>query len=271
MPSYRYLRDIKPEDLQDPAGPPRELSKKEKWNNWWRYHWHIVAIVAACVAILVYSIVSVVGNTKPDVRVALLTQEALPDDLTLKLGEALSAYVPDINEDGRHLVEIEQYTIPVLPSGSESEALPASSAPASDASAPMGNMEDPYQQMAGITKLSAAMQDGNPALLLICPEQVEDYARVYSIPGTLDGRPSGDDTAAETLRFGELAAVSGMDLDIEAYDGTIYSGVDLLADYQLGLVPLPGASRRHAEERTQTWQEAKSLLTALQSNTPDAG
>ena len=104
MASYRYERDIKPEDLVQEK--PRELTPAEARANWWHYHWYYVALIAAAVLALGYfawqrattvepdDTVTVVGRTEPD--------EAFLSALETKL-ESLSE---DVNDDGKIKVEV---------------------------------------------------------------------------------------------------------------------------------------------------------------------
>lgn len=104
MASYRYERDIKPEDLVQEK--PRELTPAEARANWWHYHWYYVALIAAAVLALGYfawqrattvepdDTVTVVGRTEPD--------EAFLSALETKL-ESLSE---DVNGDGKIKVEV---------------------------------------------------------------------------------------------------------------------------------------------------------------------
>ena len=104
MASYRYERDIRPEDLVQT--PPRPLTPRERRANWWHYHWCYVALIlAALLAAGFYlwdrltevrpdHIVTVVGRVQPD--------EALLDELRARL-EAVSA---DENGDGKISVEV---------------------------------------------------------------------------------------------------------------------------------------------------------------------
>lgn len=104
MASYRYERDIKPEDLVQEK--PRELTPAEACANWWHYHWYYVALIAAAVLALGYfawqrattvepdDTVTVVGRTEPD--------EAFLSALETKL-ESLSE---DVNGDGKIKVEV---------------------------------------------------------------------------------------------------------------------------------------------------------------------
>lgn len=43
MASYRYERDIRPEDLI-PDQPP-QLTPAQRRANWWHYHWYYVALL----------------------------------------------------------------------------------------------------------------------------------------------------------------------------------------------------------------------------------
>ena len=104
MASYRYERDIKPEDLVQEEF--RELTPAEARANWWHYHWYYVALIAAAVLALGYfawqrattvepdDTVTVVGRTEPD--------EAFLSALETKL-ESLSE---DVNGDGKIKVEV---------------------------------------------------------------------------------------------------------------------------------------------------------------------
>ena len=104
MASYRYERDIRPEDLVQT--PPRPLTPRERRANWWHYHWYYVALLlAALLAAGWYlqnrltevrpdHVVTVVGRVQPD--------EALLDELRARL-EAVSA---DENGDGQVAVEV---------------------------------------------------------------------------------------------------------------------------------------------------------------------
>ena len=47
MASYRYERNISPEDLVPEK--TRELTPAEARANWWHYHWYYVVLIAATV------------------------------------------------------------------------------------------------------------------------------------------------------------------------------------------------------------------------------
>lgn len=72
MASYRYERDIKPEDLIPEA--PRTLTKAEARANWWHYHWHYVALLVLAVLAAGYFVWSRVTEVKPDYTVAVVSR-----------------------------------------------------------------------------------------------------------------------------------------------------------------------------------------------------
>lgn len=110
MASYRYLRDIKPEDLQPEAAP--KLTGRRAFENWWHYHWIAVLAGALGAALAGYFIYSVtLGRApEPDYRIAIVSPETVSDETAAALETALEARVSDVNGDGRVLVEINQYT-----------------------------------------------------------------------------------------------------------------------------------------------------------------
>ena len=92
MASYRYERDIKPEDLVQEES--RELTPAEARANGWHYHWYYVALIAAAVLALGYFAWQRATTVEPD--------EAFLSALETKL-ESLSE---DINGDGKIKVEV---------------------------------------------------------------------------------------------------------------------------------------------------------------------
>lgn len=52
MASYRYERDIKPEDLIQETPPP--LTPAQQRANWWHYHWYYVVLIAAALLAVGY-------------------------------------------------------------------------------------------------------------------------------------------------------------------------------------------------------------------------
>jgi hypothetical protein len=258
MASYGILKDIKPEDLQNT--PPPELSQKEKRKNWWHYHSRIVVFGVLGLAVVTYFVVTSIMQVKPDLRLGLAAPSSMPQELMDKLSASLSPYVADLNGDGKQVVEIEQYNL-VTASAQTPERVAADGTAATEV--------DPNTQMANMTRMTVALQDGNPALYLIDPSQVEDYITDFGMPGSLEGAEGG--TADEnTLAFSEVAATESFDLNISllSEEDGFFDASEFLADFRFGLMPLPSPEHDKVEERTEIWNEAKTFLTNLQNNTP---
>lgn len=104
MASYRYERDIKPEDLVPEK--PRELTPAEARANWWHYHWYYVVLIAAAVLLVGYFVWSRVTEVKPDYTVAVV-RRVDPDAAFLSEVEAkLEAVADDVNGDGKVKVNV---------------------------------------------------------------------------------------------------------------------------------------------------------------------
>lgn len=94
----------------------RELTPEEKRRNWWHYHkWHVVigVVLAAC-------LVNILGNAfgiwevKPDVSIAYVGRNRLPDETADSLTDGIAALCTDMNGDGKIVVELQQYVSPVI-------------------------------------------------------------------------------------------------------------------------------------------------------------
>lgn len=104
MASYRYERDIKPEDLVPEK--PRELTPAEARANWWHYHWYYVVLIAAAVLAVGYFVWSRVTEVKPDYTVAVVGA-CCPDAAFLsELETKLEAAADDVNGDGKVKVNV---------------------------------------------------------------------------------------------------------------------------------------------------------------------
>ena len=104
MASYRYERDIKPEDLVPEK--PRQLTPAEARANWWHYHWYYVLLITAAVLAIGYFIWNRVTEVKPDYTVAVVGRSD-PDAAFLSELEAkMEAMADDVNGDGKVKVNV---------------------------------------------------------------------------------------------------------------------------------------------------------------------
>lgn len=78
---------------------------------WWRLHWGwVIAIVAvvSCGLGVAYTFAS---RSEPDLEVAVVTPEQLPDAVVTALQDSLAAYTTDKNNDGHVVVQVNNYTV----------------------------------------------------------------------------------------------------------------------------------------------------------------
>ena len=186
--------------------PPREYTKTEKAANWWHYHWGIVVIVVLCAFFGIWIIKDTVFQTRPDVQIAYVGTHDLPADTVTALQDALTPFCEDTNGDGKVVVQVDTYNV--------------------DFDADNVNT-DAYNQMAGVTRLSAELSSGGKTYIFL----PEDPAAFESSTGALqylDGTvPDDPDTANPdwtemVYRWTDCPVLAGLELG--DYDG--YTLVD---------------------------------------------
>lgn len=104
----KYLnRNVKPE------APPPELSPKEKWKNWWYYHWKIVAVAAVIFLAVLSMILKNLGITEPlpDYNIAYVGSHSLSEETTDAVTALFQEYGEDASGDGEVTVVINQYVM----------------------------------------------------------------------------------------------------------------------------------------------------------------
>ena len=85
-----------------------ELSIGQRLRNWWHYHWHLVAIGAAALAVIVYMGSGFAVAEQEDYSVAWVGRDYLSDETAAALEIALAAFGEDLNGDGKVLVRLHQ-------------------------------------------------------------------------------------------------------------------------------------------------------------------
>lgn len=173
---------------EKPAPPPRELTKKEKLQNW--LHYHRLHLIAAAVLLwiagsMLWNILGI-GQTKPDYIFAYIGRDSLPEESAAALEAALSALGEDVNGDGKVVAELRQYATDR--SGEAETAL--------------------YYSSAANTRLLADITAGDSYFFLV--EDPQGVQRSYQIFARLDGTPpaDGDDEAMDKVfRLGDLPII----------------------------------------------------------------
>ncbi len=171
---------------------PRELTRKEKWQNWWYYYkWYIAVglLLAVCLASIVKNALC---QTAPDYQIAYVGAVTLPDDTVSALEENLAALGEDLNGDGSVMVRLIQYPFS------------ASAEPSATASSEVRLMAD-------------IMACESYFFLLEDPEEFQKtYHSLCRIDGTL---PEGEEPSAEGtyLKWEQCPVLSGLELGQYSY------------------------------------------------------
>ncbi len=161
-----------------PPRRSREYTQKERWANWWDYHWHYIAGGLAVLLIGGYIVYGQLRVVKPDYQIALCAKQNLPVDTSEQLSQALAAYGQDLNGDGKVTVQINQYTVDFS----------------------QENEGDAYDQMAGMTRLWADIQSQQSYIYLT--DDLEGFAARQG--ASLDG--------VESYEWEDCPVLAGLDL-----------------------------------------------------------
>lgn len=200
MASYRYLRDIKPEDLV----PEKEavLTGRAKAANWWHYHWKIVLAAGAAAALVLCFFYDVFWHRAPEPDYQLAVVGGMLTENQIEALEArLAACGEDANGDGQVLVQVNNYDVDysaaglaaeniTLP-GSESAGASSEALSASSAADAMAGTVDTYGQMAADVKLTADFQAAQSGIFIVYDPA--GFERSTSALRYLDGTPSEAD------------------------------------------------------------------------------
>ena len=104
MASYRYERDITPEDPIQETPPP--LTPAQQRANWWHYHWYYVVLIAAALLAVGYFVWSRITQVKPDYTVAVVGRMDPDAAFLSELETKLEAVADDVNGDGKIKVNV---------------------------------------------------------------------------------------------------------------------------------------------------------------------
>lgn len=215
----------------------RELTKAEKRRNWWDYHkWHVVlGVILLLIAVDIGKDVLGIGRVQPDLQVAYVGANPLPEDTLAALEEGLAALLPDLNGDGEVAVTVHDY-------------------------ASLGSA-DPNYAYAAQVQLMGDMESGESYLFLL--EDPEQFQQNYRILQKLDGSlPAEDDGSARDTYYlwKDCPALAGMKLGSFSYSvaGQTVTGdsqalLENLAVARRGFWPRGGESEDR-EPLKQAWQ-----------------
>ncbi len=166
-----------PWSVREPApAPERGLTAGQRTEIWWRRRWPLVLGLVVCVSLLAGALGTLLNRREPDLQVAVVHAEALPDGVLSALEASLSARVGDLNGDGTAWVMVNDY--PVVFDGSA---------------------KNPDVQTAGMARLVTDVAAGDSALFAVADP--ERFLAAYG------DKVDGDRAAL----WGECPALSGLD------------------------------------------------------------
>lgn len=135
----------------------QELTRRQRLENWWVYHWHHVLIVLAVLGVSAYFGSSWGSAVPEDYSVVWIGSHYLPDGAERALSAALAAYGDDVNGDGQVVVRIRQVGL--------------------DMRAVLERGTSGQQEYAGLMALNADLNCGQSTIFLLeDPEAFQAYS-----------------------------------------------------------------------------------------------
>lgn len=184
---WKY-RDVKPD-------VPKQLTGREKAQNWWHYHkWHIVlGAVLLIAAVDIGRSALGIGEVRPDYQIAYVGTDVLPEDTVTALETALAGLGEDCNGDGDVVVQLNQY----IEAGSANTE----------------NSDTAYYAYASEVTLMADLEDCESYFFIL--QDGETFQKGYQILSRLDGSlPDDQDNDFQDcyLRWPDCPILSGLEL-----------------------------------------------------------
>lgn len=181
-----------------------------------------------------------VFQTRPDVQIGYIGQYDLPADTVTALQDALTPYCTDLNGDGKVVVQVNSYTV--------------------DFNAENDNT-DAYNQMAGVTRLSADLSDSGTLYVMLIADPA-GFQKSTGALAYLDGTPpedDADDWQNMVYRWTDCPVLAGMDLgDYDGYtllDDATGSNQSVLSTLYVGRrAVLDEEQAAHYADGEELWQ-----------------
>ncbi len=182
MPSEAFREMLKDElPQQQPPNP----TKKDYIKDFWYYHRFIILAVIVTFAIVGYFIYEINSNVRPDINVAILTEEQYISGEALEaLTNDIAQHCEDYNGDGQVVVYLNLYN-PIIGEGAETA--------------------DPNMQMAAVTKLSADLSAMTSTIFL-----TDNYDESQETYGLFASREDSMSLATSQQEAGSLLNETGL-------------------------------------------------------------
>lgn len=89
----------------------RGLAAGQRAEIWWRRRWPLVLGLVVCVSLFAGALGVLLDRKEPDLQVAIVHAQPLPDSVRSALEDSLAALVGDRNGDGRALAQVNDYAV----------------------------------------------------------------------------------------------------------------------------------------------------------------
>lgn len=243
MASERFKVLIKPEDIQ-PDEPPKPLTKQQKWDNFWYYHKKHVWIGALAVLVLGFMIIAPALQPKPDYVIGLISEADYSTTAITSLENGIATLGEDLNGDGRVLVRIEYFQLPL----------------------DITKAGDPYALQAVTMQLEQNFSAHTSMIFLVDDAKVR-YGQ-YPMFAMNDGSAAENpDFSRMGYRWGDCPVASALDLGFIIDDaGNEYTDAyvqQTVQDLQLVLRIYEGTSLENDKKATEYYNASRALFEKL--------
>lgn len=176
----------------EPApAPERGLTAGQRTEIWWRRRWPLVVGLVVGLGLLAGVLGTMLDREEPDLQIALVHAETLPDGVLSALEDALSDQVGDLNGDGRAWVMVNDYPVSFD-----------------------GSAKDSDIQTAGMARLVTDLAAGDSALFAVA--DADGFLAAYA---------DKVDADAAAL-WGDCPTLAGLDAGVFSTAEDIYTDVD---------------------------------------------
>ena len=267
--------------IHDPKIEKKNLSPKDKRENFWFYHkWHIVIVLVVLVFAALLS-KDFFNRVNPDYEIGLLTKTSFPEDAVNQLQEALAEKAVDRNNDGQVIVRVNQYVI-VPGSGEElTSDGQAASAPAEGSASASSSAEgqeassqyvDANMQMASMVKFSVDTQDDQSIIFLVAEDSIDYFQNSYHLFAKSDySSPDmeSSDTGDIGIPWEELPYLDGLKLTVQSWDDN-YNDIevdvtDSFRELRVCIRDFEQLSHKDDQATIDYYNDSKELLESLKT------
>lgn len=183
-----------PGAAREPApASERGLTAGQRTEIWWRRRWPLMLGLVVCVSFFAGVLGTLLNRKEPDLQIAVVHAQPLPDSVRSALEDSLAALVGDQNGDGRALAQVNDYTVVFDGSAADMDVQTAGSTLlATDVAAGVSAVylvEDPH---GFLDRYADQVNTGRAALWKDCPSlaalDAGSYAALEDITTDLPGQ-----------------------------------------------------------------------------------